>query len=125
MPTSRPPAVGWSHSVPGRHALKILPQPEQKLDETDRNQTANHSQHRIDAELERIDQLVGGDMKQRFIAEEEMQDHPGCGRTQDDRPQHTCMEVAHDLFQSEQDCGNRRVEGRGQCRGQRQWAPGL
>ena len=64
-----------------------------------------------------MDELIGGDVKQRFVAEQQVEHDPGGGGAQHDGTQHRRVEVAHDLLEREQDGGHGRVEGRRQGRG--------
>ena len=51
-------------------------------------------------------------MKERFVAQDQPEDNPGCAGADHDRTNHSGMQIRQDLFQSEQDSRQRRIEGR-------------
>ena len=91
---------------------------QQQLHEANRSQSADHAEHRVDTEFRRMDQLIAGDVEQRIVAQNQVQDHPGGGRAQHHGAQHRGVQIAHDLFEREQD----RRDGRIECRRQRRRA---
>ena len=89
----------------------------QQLDEADGNDAADHPQGGIEEELDGVDELIGGDVKQRFVAEQQVEHDPRGGRAQHDGTQHRRVEIAHHLLEREKDRRDGRVEGRRQGRG--------
>ena len=61
-------------------------------------------------------QMIGRNVKQRLIAQQQMQDHPGSRGTDHHRAQHRRMHIAQDFFEREQHGGDGSVEGGGQRR---------
>lgn len=110
----RPPAAGKNHCVE-RGARRPLPQ--EQLHKADGNESPNHPENGVENELHRVNQLVGGDVEQRFIAQNEMQNDPRRRRAENDRSQDRRVHVAHHLFEGEQHRRDRCIEGSGQRRG--------
>ncbi len=63
-----------------------------------------------------MNELVGGNVKQRFIAQQQVEHDPGGSRTEDDRTEHRSVQVAHDLLEGEKDGRNGCIEGGRQSR---------
>ena len=68
-------------------------------------------------ELQRVHELIGRNVEQRFVAEEQVKHHPGCCRAQHNGAEYGSVEVAHDFFERKQDARDGRVERR--CHGRR------
>src|SRR5215471_1911657 len=64
-----------------------------------------------------MDELIGGDVEERLVAEEEVENHPGGGGTEDDRAENGRVQIAHHLFECEEDGGDGGVERGGECGG--------
>ena len=93
------------------------PDEKQQLDEADGNDAADQPQGGIEEELDGVDELIGGDVKQRLVAEQQVEHDPRGGRAQHDGTQHRRVEIAHHLLEREKDRRHGRVEGRRQGRG--------
>ena len=100
-----PPAAGWNQRVHGGNVAETQAHTEQKLGERHRYEAANHSQNGIDDKLERMDQLVLRNLKERIVAKNQTQYQPGsCGR-QHDGAQHGRIEIADDFFERKHHSG--------------------
>ncbi len=60
-------------------------------------------------------------MKQRLIAQQQVQRHPGRGGAQHDGAQHRRVQIAHHFFEREQHGGHGRVESRCERRRRAHW----
>src|SRR5262249_6022474 len=74
---------------------------------------ANYTERRIDGQLQRVNDLVLGHLKQRMIAEEHPQNDPGSCRSQHNRAENGRMQVSRNLFKRKHNGGQWRVEGGG------------
>ena len=95
---------------------EIFANGQQQLHERHRDQAARDSQHRVGDEFDRADQLVGRNMKQRLIAQQQVQRDPGRGGAEHDGAEHRRVQIAHHFFEREQHGRHRRVESRRQRR---------
>jgi hypothetical protein len=64
--------------APLRQREKIFANRQQQLDERHRDKSTRESEHRVGDEFDRADKLVRRNMKQRLIAEQQVQRNPGC-----------------------------------------------
>src|SRR5208337_4891445 len=71
-----------------------------------------------------MNKLIGGDMKQRLVAQQQVEHDPGGGRAENDGTEHGSVQIASDLLEREEDGSNgsiecRRQSGRGANRDER------
>ena len=114
MPTMRPPARGWNQAVFRGRRRNQARWPRRSLAKAaDCQSAAGDAEDGVDGVVDPAYELVTGDFKERLVAERDAQHNPGGGRGQDDGPDDGGLEVAHDLFQGEDDGGHGSVEGGG------------
>ena len=87
---------------------------EQQFDEDHRAESADQAEDGIDSELHGIDQMVGRDVEERLVTQDQVEEHPGSRGTDHHRSEHGSMQVAEDFFERKENRGDGRIEGRGQ-----------
>ena len=89
---------------------------QKQLHEGHRTESADHAENGVNAEFQRTHQLVRRNVEQRLVAQDEVQHHPGRGRTQHHRAEHRRVHVAQNFFERKQHGRDRRIERRRQRR---------
>ena len=67
---------GLHPNRPSWEAAEPEAEPEEQLDECHGTEAAGDSEHGVDQKFHGVDQLIGRDVEQRLIAEDQMQQHP-------------------------------------------------
>ena len=86
-------------------------QPEERTHEAHRHQSPEYAEHGVDEQFPGRPEFVGGNREQRLVAQRQAEHQPARDRAQDDGAEHAGVQVADDLFEREQDRGDRGVEG--------------
>src|SRR5882724_5117829 len=97
---------------PSRRSEKPFAKSQQQSRKRGRNQTASHSKRRVQSKLRRMNQLILRHLKQRMIAEQQLQNCPGSRGSQHHRTQHRRMQVADYFFQRKQNRGQWSIKRR-------------
>ena len=79
-PHQKPLGDGLNCSSPSRHRLEVCSQPQQQFDKSCGHHSAQNTEDGIETELERVNQLVLREVKERLVTEHQAQDHPRGGR---------------------------------------------
>ena len=92
-------------------------QPTRSAEEIDRNEAAKTTQDNVKRDISHRKALRGVDGEHHVLAEEEDGHHRACGGGEQQRQERTAGEVEHQHLESEDQCGNGRLEdgGHGSC----------